>query len=223
MAQYRDPGLSSLEQLRAGKLFRRIVQLNIGLILFGVSMAMMVRGGLGVMPWDVFHQGVTNYLPWTFGQVVIVTGALLLLLWIPLRQWPGLGTILNVIVIGLAADATLTLTDEPKSLAARVALMLGGVVLNGFAGALYIGSHLGTGPRDGLFMGLHRITGRSVRLVRTIVEITVVAIGWLLGGVVGIGTIVYALGSGPLLQFFLPFVQAKISDASQSTATHPGQ
>lgn len=215
MAAYQDPGLSSREQLTAGRLPRRLVQLVVGLALFGVSMAMMVQAGLGVMPWDVLHQGLANYLPLSFGQIVIAVGALVLLLWIPLKQWPGLGTILNVLIIGWFADWGITAISEPATLWGAAALMLAGLVLNGLAGALYIGVHLGTGPRDGIGIALHRLTGRSVRLMRTLVEIVVVILGWLLGGVVGVGTVLYALGVGPLLQLFLPMVQVDLGLVGQ--------
>jgi uncharacterized membrane protein YczE len=212
MAEYLDPGLTSREQIRAGNLGRRLVQLIVGLFLFGWSMAMMVQSHLGLMPWDVFHQGVAKHLPLTFGEVVIVVGALVLLLWIPLRQWPGLGTILNVLLIGIAADVGLGVMSEPDALWAQGLLLLGGIVLNGIAGALYIGVHLGTGPRDGLSMALNRITGRSVRLMRTGVEVIVLVVGIVLGGTVGVGTVLYAVGVGPLLQYFLPKVQVTLPE-----------
>ena len=196
--------LGPLAQLRAPHLPRRIVQLLVGLTLYGVSMAMMVRGALGLDPWDVFHMGVASHVPLTFGQVTIVVGALVLLLWVPLRQWPGLGTVANVVVIGLAADAGLALIAEPDAWWARAALLLSGLVLNGVAGGLYIGSQLGPGPRDGLMTGLARRTGLSIRLVRTTIEVVVLLIGWLLGGSVGLGTVLYAVSIGPLVQFFLP-------------------
>lgn len=214
MAAYKDPGLTSREQLAAGRLFRRIVQLIVGLALFGVSMAMMLRAGLGVMPWDVLHQGLERHLPFTFGQIVIGVGAVVLLLWIPLKQWPGLGTILNALLIGLFADLALKWIEQPATLWGGVALMIGGLIANGLAGALYIGVHLGTGPRDGISIALHRITGKSVRLMRTLIEILVVIIGWSLGGVVGVGTVLYALAVGPLLQLFLPVVQVELDIAS---------
>ncbi|HEX5968276.1 MAG TPA: hypothetical protein VFY88_07370 [Intrasporangium sp.] len=202
--------LSPRDQLRAGKLPRRVVQLLIGLILYGVSMAMMLRATLGLDPWDVFHAGVTGRVPLTFGQVTIVVGALVLLLWIPLRQWPGLGTIANVVVIGLAVDAALAVIDSPTGLPAQLALLLAGLVLNGLAGGLYIGSQLGPGPRDGLMTGLALRTGLSIRLVRTGLELTVLAAGWLLGGPVGLGTVLYAMTIGPLVQFFLPRVTVSL-------------
>lgn len=198
--------LGPVEQLRAGRLSRRLTQLMVGLTLYGVSMGMMVRGTLGLDPWDVFHAGVIEHVAMSFGTVVIVVGFLVLLLWIPLRQAPGLGTIANVIWIGVATDVTLGLLGEPDNLLVRLGLLLGGVLLNGLAGALYIGSQFGPGPRDGLMTGLHRRTGLSIRLVRTTLEVTVLAIGFLLGGPVGLGTVVYALAIGPLVQLFLPWV-----------------
>jgi uncharacterized membrane protein YczE len=196
--------LSPWGQLKAPRLPRRLVQLMVGLTLYGASMGMMVESHLGLDPWDVFHDGVAKRLPLSFGTVVILTGVVVLLLWIPMRQMPGLGTIANAVVIGLATDATLTLLPTPDALAPRAALLLGGVVLNGLAGALYIGAQLGPGPRDGLMTGLVRRTGLSVRLVRTTLEVTVLAVGFLLGGTVGLGTVLYALAIGPLLQLFLP-------------------
>jgi uncharacterized membrane protein YczE len=196
--------MTPLQQLRAGRTTRRLVQLAVGLTLYGVSMGMMVRSGLGLDPWDVFHYGIAQHLPVSFGTVTIIVGAAVLLLWIPLRQWPGLGTVANVVVIGLATDATLALLEAPDLMVARAALLLGGIVLNGLAGALYIGSQFGPGPRDGLMTGLVRRTGRSFRLVRTSIEITVLAVGWLMGGVVGLGTVLYAVLIGPVVQVFLP-------------------
>ncbi|MEO6998706.1 MAG: hypothetical protein ABI112_11535 [Terracoccus sp.] len=196
--------LTPREQLRAGKLTRRLVQLMVGLTLYGLSMAMMIRGTLGLDPWDVFHSGIASRVPLTFGQVTIVVGALVLLLWWPLRQWPGLGTIANVVVIGIAADIGLGLLSTPGAVWARVLLLAFGIVLNGLAGGLYIGSQLGPGPRDGLMTGFARRTGLSIRLVRTTIEVVVLGVGWVLGGPVGVGTVLYAVSIGPLVQFFLP-------------------
>jgi uncharacterized membrane protein YczE len=183
---------------------RRLVQLYAGLLLYGASMALMIRAGLGLDPWDVLHQGLAERLPLSFGMVTIVVGALVLLAWIPLRQRPGVGTVSNVIVIGLAVDAALAVLPAPDAPALRLTVMLAGVGLNGVATAAYIGARLGPGPRDGLMTGLVRRTGRSVRLVRTSIEVTVLAAGWLLGGTVGVGTVVYALGIGPLVHVLLP-------------------
>ncbi|HEX6235039.1 MAG TPA: hypothetical protein VFZ63_18055 [Jiangellaceae bacterium] len=183
---------------------RRLIQLYAGLILYGVSLALMVRAELGLDPWDVFHQGLADRLPLTFGQVVIVVGALVLLAWIPLRQRPGLGTISNVIVIGLAVDAALAVLPPPDPMAWRITFLVSGVVLNGVATAAYIGARLGPGPRDGLMTGLVARTGRSVRLIRTSIEVGVLATGWLLGGTVGVGTVLYAIAIGPLVHLLLP-------------------
>jgi len=209
--------LSPAEQLRAGRLGRRLPQLAAGLVLYGVSMAMMVRSGLGLDPWDVLHYGVATWLPLTFGGVVIATGVVVLLLWIPLRQMPGLGTVANAVVIGLATDAALALLVTSEGLAARSAMLAGGIVLNGLATALYIGAQLGPGPRDGLMTGLVRRTGWSVRVVRTSIELSVVVTGWLLGGVVGIGTIAYALAIGPLVQMMLPRLVVQLPDPDRAS------
>ncbi|NMH98838.1 hypothetical protein HF526_16210 [Pseudonocardia sp. K10HN5] len=185
---------------------RRLVQLFAGLALYGTSMAMQVRGTLGLNPWDVLHDGLTRNIPLSFGAITAVVGAFVLLLWIPLRQRPGLGTVANVVVIAFAVDAALALLPAPAGVAGRIGLMVGGVVLNGVASAAYIGARLGPGPRDGLMTGLAARTGRSLRLVRTGIELTVLSCGWLLGGTVGAGTVLYALAIGPLTQAFLPFL-----------------
>jgi uncharacterized membrane protein YczE len=196
--------LGPVAQLRAGRLPRRLSQLYVGLVLYGVSLALMVRGALGLAPWDVLHSGFIRHVPITLGQAVILFSFLVLLLWIPLREVPGLGTVSNAIVVGLAADATLALLDRPDAMGWRIGLTLAGVVLNGLATALYIGAQLGRGPRDGLMTGLARRTGGSLRLVRTALEVSVVVVGLLLGGAAGIGTVLYALAIGPLTQWMLP-------------------
>ncbi|SFC89853.1 YczE/YyaS/YitT family protein [Streptomyces aidingensis] len=185
------------------RLPRRLVQLYAGLVLYGASLGLMVRAGLGLDPWDVLHQGVAERTGLTIGTVVILTGALVLLAWVPLRQRPGLGTVSNVVVLGLAMDATMALVPDFGPLAVRIPLMLLAVVLNGMATGMYIAARFGPGPRDGLMTGLHRVTGRSVRLVRTAIELTVLVSGILLGGTAGVGTVLYALAIGPLTQFFL--------------------
>ena len=189
------------------RLPRRLVQLLVGLFLYGWSMAMMVRSGLGLDPWDVFHYGLARHVPLSFGQVTIVVGAAVLLAWIPLRQRPGIGTVLNIFVIGLSADFGLAVMSQPANFVGRSALLVGGIVLNGLAGALYVGAHLGPGPRDGLWVAITRRYGLSIRLVRTVIELTVLVIGWLMGGTVGVGTVLYALSIGHLNQFFLTHVQ----------------
>ncbi|WP_249216368.1 membrane protein YczE [Nocardioides palaemonis] len=197
--------LGPIAQLRAGRLGRRLPQLYVGLFLYGVSLAMMVRGALGLAPWDVLHSGFIRHVPMTLGQAVVLFSFVVLLLWIPLREMPGLGTISNAVVVGLSADATLAVLERPDALGLRLALMVGGVVLCGLASALYIGAQLGRGPRDGLMTGLSRRTGLSLRLVRTGLEVAVVVIGLVLGGVIGVGTVVYALAIGPLTQLMLPW------------------
>ncbi|MFC0602817.1 YczE/YyaS/YitT family protein [Streptomyces palmae] len=166
-------------------------------------MAMQVRATLGLDPWDTFHQGVAERTSLSFGTVTILVGVVVLLLWIPLRQRPGLGTVSNVLVIGLVADGTLWLMPQPDALAVRIPLLLASIVLNGVATGLYISARFGPGPRDGLTTGLHRRSGRSIRLVRTGIELTVLATGFLLGGSIGVGTVLYAVAIGPLSQFFL--------------------
>lgn len=204
MTQLTD--LGPIAQLRAGRLARRLPQLLIGLWLYGASLALMVRGGLGLAPWDVLHSGFIRHVPITLGQAVVLFSFLVLLLWIPLRERPGIGTVANAVLVGLAADATLAVLTAPSEIWWRIVLMVGGVALNGLATALYIGSQFGRGPRDGLMTGLHRRTGLSLRLVRTGLEVTVVLIGLLLGGVLGLGTVLYAVAIGPLAQLMLPWV-----------------
>jgi uncharacterized membrane protein YczE len=203
------------------RLTRRLPQLYAGLILYGVSTALMIRSHLGSMPWDVLHQGIVRHTGLAFGWVSVGVGAAVLLLWIPLRQRPGLGTLSNVLVIGPVADRALALMPVAHSMVARVPLLLAGIVLNGVAGGLYIGASLGPGPRDGLMTGLAARTGRSIRLVRTGIEAVVVLCGWLLGGVFGVGTVLYALAIGPLVQLFLPLFtvprRARAADPAAGT------
>ncbi|GAA0895090.1 membrane protein [Pseudonocardia zijingensis] len=188
---------------------RRVPQLLCGLVLYALSMAMQIRSGLGLNPWDVLHEGLTRQTPLSFGVTTGITGVIVLLLWIPLRQRPGIGTVANVVVIAATIDVALAVLPEPGALVARIALLVGGVVLNGVATAAYVGARLGPGPRDGLMTGLSARTGRSVRLVRTCIEVAVLAGGWLLGGTVGVGTVLYALAIGPLTQLFLPFLAVR--------------
>ncbi len=182
---------------------RRVVQLLVGLLAFAWSMAMLLHAGMGGMPWDVLHQGVVRTTGLPFGAVVAATSVLVLLAWIPLRQRPGAGTVANVVVIAAAIGPSITALDvllpEP-GLAARVALALGGIVLNGVATAAYVGVRLGPGPRDGLLTGLVARTGWSVRVVKTVIELAVVLAGWALGGTLGWATIAFAFGVGPVVQ-----------------------
>jgi uncharacterized membrane protein YczE len=184
---------------------RRLIQLYAGLVLYGGSMALMIESTLGLDPWDVFHQGLARRTGLSFGTVTVLVGALVLVLWIPLRQRPGIGTVSNVLVIGPAVDLALFLLPTSAGLPARLAFLAGGIVLNGLATGLYIGARLGPGPRDGLMTGYVALRpGRSIRLVRTAIEVTVLAIGFALGGTVGLGTVAYALAIGPLAHIFIP-------------------
>jgi uncharacterized membrane protein YczE len=210
-----------MPSLRGRRLPRRLIQLYAGLALYGVSMALIIRSTLGNMPWDVLHQGVAGRIGWSIGAVSILVGALVLLGWIPLRQRPGLGTVSNVVVLGLAVDATLALVPAPSSLPLRVGLLVAGVLLNAVATAAYIGVHFGPGPRDGLMTGLVRRTGRSIRLVRTSIEVAVVATGWLLGGTLGVGTVAYAVAIGPLVQVLLPRLSLSPAPTPARTAAVP--
>ncbi|MFI2379937.1 YitT family protein [Streptomyces sp. NPDC018964] len=188
---------------RHGHLARRLFQLYAGLALYGASSALLVRSGLGLEPWNVLHQGLSERTGLSMGVVLTLLGAAVLLLWIPLRQRPGLGTVSNVLVIGVAMDAALAVVPDAHTMAVRVPLTVAGIVLNGAATGLYIAARFGPGPRDGLMTGLNRRTGVSVRLVRTAIEITVVVTGFVLGGTVGVGTLLYAVTIGPLAQLFL--------------------
>jgi uncharacterized membrane protein YczE len=188
---------------------RRLSQLYFGLALYGFSDGLLLLGGLGVDPWDVLHQGLSREVGLAVGTWSIIVGACVLVLWIPLRQRPGLGTLSNVVVIGVVINLTLATIPAPHALALRVAAMLGGVFLNGVATGAYIGAGLGPGPRDGVMTGF-AARGHSIRVVRTVIELTVLAAGWLLGGTVGVGTVVYALGIGPLAHIFIPLL--RISD-----------
>ena len=174
------------------------------------SIALMVRGVLGNMPWDVLHQGIARHIPLSLGTIIIAVSVVVLLLWIPLRQSPGLGTVANALLVGVAADVTLWMLAPGEGWGARITLMALGVLLNGVASAMYIGAQLGPGPRDGLMTGLARRTGWSLRLVRTGIEVTVIALGWLLGGVVGVGTVLYAVAIGPVTQALLPWFTVEL-------------
>jgi uncharacterized membrane protein YczE len=197
--------LGPVAQLRAGRLGRRLTQLATGLVLYGVSLALMVSGALGLAPWDVLHSGLIRFVPVTLGQMVVLMSFVVLIGWIPLRETPGVGTVANAFVIGFSADATLSVIGEPDAIWARLVTTAAGVLLCGAATAMYIGAQLGRGPRDGLMTGLARRTGWSLRLVRTLLEVSVVVLGLTLGGALGLGTVLFALGIGPITQALLPF------------------
>ena len=186
---------------------RRSGQLLVGLVLYAFSIASLVSSGLGNMPWDVLTEGASQRSGRSFGTLTVVISVVVLLCWVPLRQRPGIGTVANVVVIGALVDPFLALLDRlpsPLPWPTAAALAVGGILVNGLATALYIGARMGPGPRDGLMTGLVRRTGRSVRLVRTSIEVTVLAVGWVLGGDVGLGTVAYAVGIGPLVHLLMP-------------------
>jgi uncharacterized membrane protein YczE len=195
---------------------RRLLQLFTGLVLYGLSMAFMVQSRLGLNPWDVFHQGLSKVTGISFGWVVILLGVPILLLWIPLRQRPGFGTIANLVVIGFVVDRALALLPEGSGIPAQVGYLVAGILVNGLATGLYIGAAMGAGPRDGLMTGIvKRFPRLSIRLVRTTIELSVLGVGFLLGGTVGIGTVGYALAIGPLVQLFLPLCTVKAIPRTQ--------
>jgi uncharacterized membrane protein YczE len=200
------------------RLPRRVVQLYVGLCLYGLACALQVRSGLGLDPWDVLHQGVSEHVGLAIGTVSVLVGALVLLLWIPLRQWPGVGTVSNVFVVGETMNVSLSLLPEHAPLWLRTGELLGAVVLLGLATGLYIGANFGPGPRDGLMTGLARRTGRSIRLVRTGIELSVLVVGFLLGGTIGIGTVLFAFGIGPVTQFFLPRLHVEVTGPMPANA-----
>ncbi len=180
----------------------RLLRLVSGLLLYGFSCAMVQRSAVGAFPWDVLHQGIARHVPLSVGVVSIAVGALVLACWIPLRQRPGIGTVANIVLVGVAMDAGLWLLPHVDGLPGRWALAIGGIVLNGYATVLYIRAGLGPGPRDGLMTGLVARTGWSIRLTKFGIEASVVGLGFVLGGTVGLGTLAYALAIGPLVQAF---------------------
>ncbi|MET0725011.1 MAG: hypothetical protein ABWY36_01580 [Leifsonia sp.] len=199
---------------------RRIVQLLVGLFLYGIGIALIVRGQIGAAPWDVLTQGIAKHTGLSFGLITVLTSGVVLLLWIPLRQWPGIGTVLNALLVGPSADIGLAVIPTDLPLAARIVVFIAGLLVLAAATGLYIGAHFGPGPRDGLMTGLHRRTGWKIWIVRTGIEVVVVAIGWALGGDVGIGTLAFALFIGPLCGWAIPFfairLPAKATDAASS-------
>ena len=196
----------------------RIARCLFGLLVFGVGITLLIEAELGAAPWDVFHTGVSELTGLSTGLVIIITGVFLLLLWIPLHEQPGLGTILNATVIGIVVDLTAPMIPDSDLLTVRTTMMLGGVVLIAIGSGFYIGAGLGPGPRDGLMTGLvkHTALGRSIsiRAARTFVELVVLAVGIALGGAIGIGTAVFAFGIGPLVQVFLPRLTMTDADAT---------
>ena len=203
---------------------RRLAQLFVGLVLYAASITLLVRSGLGNMPWDVLSQGAARQTGWSFGTLTILISVLVLLCWIPLRQRPGFGTVANVVVIGVLVDPFLAVLDRlpsPLPLWAAVALVVAGIGLNGLATALYIGARMGPGPRDGLMTGIVRRTGRPVGVVRTSIEVAVVGVGWLLGGTLGLATLAYAVGIGPIVHVLLPRLTVPVGRAAGTVPPGP--
>lgn len=203
VAEWTGPAVDTAPTSAPRELPRRTAQLFAGLVLYGFSDALLVRGGLGLPPWDVLHQGLARNTSVSIGGWVVLIGLVVLLLWIPLRQRPGFGTISNVILIGVVLDASLAVLGAPRGLPLRSAYLVVGVALNAVATAAYIGARLGPGPRDGLMTGLAR-RGYPIRVVRTSIEVAVLAMGWALGGTIGLGTVLYAAGIGPMVHLLLP-------------------
>lgn len=200
---------------------RRIAQLLVGLFLYGIAIAMMIRAALGIAPWDVLSQGIVLHTGLNYAVVTNVVGALVLLLWIPIRQKPGIGTVANVLLIGPSIQVGLWLLPDATELVPRVLLLVGGLVVLAIATGLYIGARFGPGPRDGLMTGIHRRTGWPIWVVRTSIEVTVLAIGWLLGGTVGFGTVAFALLIGPMVGVTLP--RLRVPEPSRPTAPESPQ
>jgi uncharacterized membrane protein YczE len=202
----------------AAVLVRRFVQLFVGLFLYGIGIALIVRGELGVAPWDVLTQGIAKQTGLGFGLITIITSGIVLLLWIPIRQRLGFGTVMNALLVGPAADVGLWLIPPGLDLWVRILLLPAGIVVLAIATGLYIGAHFGPGPRDGLMTGLHRVTGWKIWIVRTGIELTVLAAGWLLGGNVGIGTVAFALLIGPLCGYTIPLFAIKRPQRADAAA-----
>jgi uncharacterized membrane protein YczE len=204
-------------------LVRRLGQLLVGLFLYGIAIALMVRAGIGVSPWDVLAQGVSYKTGIPFGLVTNLVGLLVLAFWIPLRQRPGLGTVLNVLLVGPSAQFGLWIIPQQTVLWAQVLVFAAGLLLLAVATGLYIGPKLGPGPRDGLMTGLHARTGRPIWAVRTAIEVTVLIIGWFLGGDVGVGTLAFALLVGPLCSLTLPFFAIRMPEPAPADAELEGE
>ncbi len=202
-------------------LTRRIAQLVIGLFLYGIGLALMIRAAIGVAPWDVLGQGIALRSGLPFGLVTNIVGAIVLLLWIPIRQKPGIGTVANVLMIGTSAQLGLTIIPEQTEWWARVAIYAGGLALVAVATGLYIGARFGPGPRDGLMTGIHARWGWKLWIVRTVIEVTVLTIGWLLGGNVGIGTLVFALLIGPMVAVTIPRLMVPAARKRDEHVTSP--
>ncbi|ALV45040.1 hypothetical protein MB46_05490 [Arthrobacter alpinus] len=196
----------------------RVIRLFLGLAFYGVAIALMIRGNIGASPWDVFSQGLSRSTGISFGMCTIIISGVVLLFWIPLKQKPGFGTVANALLVGLFADVGLALIPQANHLALQIAVFAAGLFLLAFATALYIGAGLGPGPRDGLMTGLVRVSGKPVWLIRTGIELSVVVVGFFLGGVVGAGTAAFALGVGPLTQVTLRWLRVDLHATNRKSA-----
>lgn len=202
---------------------RRILQLALGLFAYGIGLALMLKAAVGVAPWDVLSQGISFHVPLSFGWITVITAVAVLLLWIPLKQLPGIGTIANAAFVGIFADVGLAILPTPSELLWQIVSFAAGLVVVGFATGLYIGARFGPGPRDGLMTGLHRVTGKPIWMVRTGIEIVVLAAGWLLGGDVGLGTVAFALLVGPIAGFFMPLLHVTLPGDDTAPPPDPAE
>lgn len=201
--------------LRGPRLSLRMVNLVVGLILFGLGIGFMLQSGLGVPPWDVLHQGLANRFGLTVGIWSIVVSGIVLVGWLPLKEPYGVGTLLNAVIIGLTIDGSALVLPHADTMLEQIGMLAFGILLIGFGSGLYIGANLGPGPRDGLMTGVARL-GPSIRLTRTIIEVAALTIGWMLGGTLGIGTVAFAVFIGPIVQFFLPRLQLRIQEPASA-------
>ncbi|WP_330302036.1 MULTISPECIES: hypothetical protein [unclassified Streptomyces] len=206
--------MNAFAQVRAGRTARRIPQLLAGLVGYGAAVMMLVQSGLGTASWSVLTDGTAKSLGISFGWATNLISLLVLLAWIPLRELPGLGTLLNVAVVGFAADATAAVLPAPQGIVAEIGYLVVGLVALAFFDALYLGAQFGSGPRDGIMTGLVRLTRLPVAVVRTGIDVAVACIGWTLGGSLGGGTVLVALGMGPLVGYFLPLLTVRLPAAA---------
>ena len=200
---------------------RRIVQLVLGVFLYGIAISLIVRAAIGVAPWDVLTQGIGKQTGLSFGTITVITSVVVLLLWIPIRQKPGIGTVLNTLIVGPSAELGLALIPEQTELWVRILLFIGGLVLLAVATGLYIGARFGPGPRDGLMTGIHHRWGFRIWIVRTCIEVVVLSAGWLLGGNVGLGTLAFALLIGPMVNITIPRLMVPAAVTAPEAATTP--
>lgn len=209
-SQWVSRRMNAIEQLRAEKKAWRFTQLIVGLAGYGASLTFLVVSALGASSWNTLAEGIAERTGLTFGWATNLIAVAVMVFWIPLRELPGLGTVLNVLVVGLAADMTARFVDAPASFAQQLAYFLAGLLMFAFFDAVYLGARFGSGPRDGLMTGAVRVSGKPVWMIRTAIDVVVVAAGWMLGGTLGLGTVVIALLAGPMVQFFLSFTTVRL-------------